>query len=436
MRRRIVQHLAEQLSPPDAERALRVLARPGNVLEQLIAVGIAPETALRACCHETGVPPAPARWLQNPRPIAGPIDVELCRKLQCAPIAMQKGVVCIAYSDPEVAMNAAKNGFGHHVAYLAPLSELDAAFQMLPASSGSFGAAKTFEDGDGDDSITAPLDAAVKPPARAMTPAPAPPPTLDAPRPREPARRAPPTPAADAVEVRSSPAPATTRAPTLAVVPPGSAPLAFVAPQRSDPSRRKYQPEASDPLARARLSPLDPHVPAPHETAPKRERPVTKANLAAKTVAPPSRVKQVAMLAAAVVGTGVVVWGGFGLPGLGSMVGVVTPRSMGASVVGGSTAAVNHTPALAQLTLLARAKDLPDAKGAIALCTEVLKTDATSVTARDALFERMRRHLDVHDLNGARKDYVLLKARTDLPTEAGPLPGLEHDLITAEIGPR
>ena len=132
MRNEIVDHVCKKAKPEQAARARALVDQHGNIAQQLVDIGFPPGAVLEACCAVTGLPPAPVAWLRNPKPppVDG-IDAALCRQIEAVPVASSAGRLCIAYADPEMAMQADVLDFPPHQACLAMKNQLEKAFSLL-----------------------------------------------------------------------------------------------------------------------------------------------------------------------------------------------------------------------------------------------------------------------------------------------------------------
>src|ERR1044071_2169692 len=139
MRDRIIDHVCREAPLELAAKAQTLIDKTGNIALDLVALGFAPGKVLEACCHATGIPPAPLGWLREPKsPKVDGLDADLCRRLGCAPVASHAGKLCIAYADPETAAQHADLGLPPHAAYLALTAQLDRAMKLLPEDDDPF----------------------------------------------------------------------------------------------------------------------------------------------------------------------------------------------------------------------------------------------------------------------------------------------------------
>lgn len=132
MRDLIVEELSVGAPPERVAQARQLIGSAGNIVQTLVDLGFPPREILQACCAVTGVPPAPLAWLREPKPPPVTVDAAVCRRVGCAPVALQNGKLCIAYLDPEQAMRAQELPLPRHQAYLALPSDLQKAIAMLP----------------------------------------------------------------------------------------------------------------------------------------------------------------------------------------------------------------------------------------------------------------------------------------------------------------
>jgi hypothetical protein len=248
MRSEIVEHICRGAPPDQAAKARALVGETGNIADQLVAVGFLPAKVLEAGCAVTGLPPAPMQWLRDPKVPEVDIDADLCRQLGAAPVAAAGGRLCIAYADPEIALQSDVLGFPPHVPYLALSVHLEKALTTIEGRGAVAdelpthampGIAPSAAPDDDDDGFVEDFEAA----------------TTDA-RPKTPARvPAPPTPAArdDDLEDRTAAAAAKPSLPPPSA--PSKPPAALKNDIDDDPTSALDMPISSSP----------PPAPMPHQ---------------------------------------------------------------------------------------------------------------------------------------------------------------------------
>lgn len=111
------------------------MAEPGNIAAQLVAAGIDERRVLDACTKITGLPAAPAHWIHTPRPPDDPeLDLDLCQRISAVPLATDRGRLCIAFANPELAKRGASMGLPEHTAFLALPHEVERAWTTINRS--------------------------------------------------------------------------------------------------------------------------------------------------------------------------------------------------------------------------------------------------------------------------------------------------------------
>lgn len=444
MRAAIVARLQSAAAPDVAARAQRLIKIPGNIAEQLLALGFSSKDVLAACSAVTAVALAPKGWSARAVFLDAVEDRALCIQLGAAPFSLGPGRLGIAYADPIVATSSVDLGFPLHTPFLAPSTEVEEVLARSPS-----GVVTTTADAVGEmtvDDMKLPASAmsamaslAAKPPVVDEDSA-----TVD--ERKGPARRpAPPSfelpsfepPKDDDSTLQLDPGPPPSSelhgAPTNIFDAAGFEARDVTAPQPSLPSLASAPPAqknwselpapapAPTPSTSTRnfLGPLDPELP-PSGSRPRPARPAraptTQTKLpqapASQEPAPlPSRPLPRAALAVGivVVVAGVIVGGFLVITSL-LREEKKAPRPERVAVV---DAAGNVDANARQASMTATALAEPDAQKSIALLTRAIEVDPLSAAARPALLARARLHQQRGDLERARRDLQRIEAKGD-----------------------